>query len=163
MEDRELIRTYAIAMFMLALLDEWDKIERIGIVAKIYNTITKKHHNFHQQILQVKQGTKEKYSKKCSLFITASSYAVSVWEECIKETKEYKISANTAIHNLFRLNSENFTRIYGLSDADFKQFDNDLSRGVTFSSCKVARILSDRLQNAIDSGLSQKNIYETVA
>jgi len=46
-EEKSLIRSYASAMFMLALLDEWNKIERVGVVAKIYNTIVSKHKNFH--------------------------------------------------------------------------------------------------------------------
>jgi len=162
MKDRELIRTYSTAMFMLALLDEWSKIERIGIVAKIYNTITKKHNVFHQQILDVKKGAKKKCSKKCSLFVLASGYAVEVWEDCVQDTKKYKISANTAIHNLFRLNSESFTRIYGLNEEDFKKLDNDLLQGVTFSSCKVSRILHERLQLEINSNFSQKDIYSSI-
>lgn len=160
MEDQDLIRTYATAMFMLAFLDEWEKSERIGVVAKIYNTITKKHNVFHDQILQAKLKKRQKYSKKCSLFVVASSYAITAWDECIQQTKHYKVSANTAIHNLFRLNKENFERIYGLKEEDFKKLNSDFKCGVTLSSCKVARILHDRLDFIIsDNQKKIKNIY----
>ena len=47
-QEQRLIKTYAIAMFMLALLDEWSKVERVGISAKIYNRLIQKHNNFHK-------------------------------------------------------------------------------------------------------------------
>jgi len=58
---------------VLALLDEWSKIERVGVVAKIYNTIVSKHKIFHKQIHEVNNGKKIKYSRKCELFVLASS------------------------------------------------------------------------------------------
>ncbi len=161
MEDESLLKTYANGMFMLAFLDEWDKIERIGIIAKIYNTIKKKHDVFHKQIMQVEKGKKKKYSHKCSIFILASNFAIKAWEDCILETKDAKISANITLHNLHRLDKENFERIYGLTSEDFKKLQKGLECGVTLSSCKVARILLDHLEQLIADGYTNgKNIYE---
>lgn len=39
LEKHSLIKIYATAMFMLALLDEWSRVERIGASAKIYNRL----------------------------------------------------------------------------------------------------------------------------
>ena len=36
-QKHSLIKTYATVMFMQALLDEWSRVERIGMSAKIYN------------------------------------------------------------------------------------------------------------------------------
>ena len=55
-EEHALMRSYAIAMCMLALLDEWKKQERMGAVAKIYNSITLKNNNFHTQIYELHLG-----------------------------------------------------------------------------------------------------------
>lgn len=68
MQDNNLVKTYAVGIFMLALLDEWSRVERIGIVAKIYNTITLKHNNFHKQIHELSTGKKKKLSLKCNIF-----------------------------------------------------------------------------------------------
>ena len=54
LQERTLIKTYATAMFMLALLDEWSRAECIGVSAKIYNRLVQKHNNFHKQIDEVK-------------------------------------------------------------------------------------------------------------
>lgn len=107
-------------MFMLVLLDEWSKVERVGISAKIYNRLIQKHNNFHKQLNEVKTAKKKSYSHKCSLFIKASAYAVVVWEEVMKKTENISISANTVIHNLYRLDTENFSKIYGLNEDIFK-------------------------------------------
>ncbi len=149
-EDQEyaLIKTYATAMFMLALLDEWSKAERIGSSAKIYNRLIQKHNNFHKQINEVKRGKKKSYSHKCALFVKASVYAVVVWERVMQETKGETISANTVIHNLYILNADNFSKIYGLNEDIFKQL-NSKPCGVTLASCRVARVLSERLGEQI--------------
>ena len=147
-QEQRLIKTYAIAMFMLALLDEWSKVERVGISAKIYNRLIQKHNNFHKQLNEVKTGKKKSYSHKCSLFIKASAYAVVVWEEVMKKTENTSISANTVIHNLYRLDTENFSKIYGLNEDIFKQL-NSKPCGVTLASCRVARLLSEDLEDHI--------------
>ena len=149
-EDQEhaLIKTYATAMFILALLDEWSKAERVGSSAKIYNRLIQKHNNFHKQINEVKRGKKKSYSHKCSLFVKASAYAVVVWERVMQETKGETISANTVIHNLYRLDADNFSKIYGLNEDIFKQL-NSKPCGVTLASCRVARVLSERLGEQI--------------
>jgi uncharacterized protein YcaQ len=161
MSDKELLKIYSSAMYVLAFLDEWDKVERIGAVAKVYNTITKKHNNFHKQIHEVKTGKKKKYSKKCELFIKSSANAVAVWEETIRETKTTKISANSVIHNLFRLNRDGFERIYGLSEDVFLKLDNNNKHGAVFASCKIARILTEKTEELIVSGssLDMSDIY----
>ena len=146
-------------MFMLALLDEWSRAERIGASAKIYNRLVQKHNNFHKQINEVKKG-KKSYSDKCSLFVTASAYAVVVWDRVMQERKGSTISANSVIHNLYRLDADNFTKIYGLDGDIFKKL-NSKSCGVTLASCRVARILYEKLQEEIlKEEADVKNIYE---
>ena len=156
-EDR-LIKTYATAMFMLALLDEWSRAERIGVSAKIYNRLVQKHANFHKQMHEVKNAKKKSYSLKCSLFVRASAYAVSVWDSVMKETKGNTISANTVIHNLYRLDAKNFQKIYGLEEEIFRQL-NSQPCGVTLASCRVARLLYERLQEYIESDRVIDSIY----
>ena len=159
LEKHSLIKTYATAMFMLALLDEWSRVERIGASAKIYNRLVQKHNNFHKQINEVKKG-KKSYSDKCSLFVKASAYAVVVWDRVMQETKGSTISANTVIHNLYRLDADNFTKIYGLEEDIFKKL-NSKSCGVTLASCRVARLLHEELQEQIlKEEADVKNIYE---
>jgi len=119
-KDIELLKTYAVGMFMLSLLDEWGKIERLGVIAKIHNVITKKHNNFHAQIRDVNINKKKKPSHKCILFIKASSIANTAWKQVISNTeKGISISSNIVIHNLYRHNSEQFSLIYGLKETDF--------------------------------------------
>ena len=159
LQERTLIKTYATAMFMLALLDEWSSVERIGVSAKIYNRLVQKHNNFHKQLDEVKAGKKKSYSNKCSLFITASAYAVIIWDRVMKETKGVSISANTVIHNLYRLDAESFTKIYGFEVDIFKKL-NSHSCGVTLASCRVARVLNEGLQEQIVKGEGEKkDIY----
>ena len=157
-QKHALIKTYATAMFMLALLDEWSRIERIGVSAKLYNRLIQKHNNFHKQINEVKNAKKTSYSPKCSLFIHASAYAVTAWDIVMKETKDNTISANTVIHNLYRLDAKNFSKIYGLEEDIFKQL-NPKSCGVTLASCRVARLLYEKLQEQIDKESRVESIY----
>ncbi|WP_152184393.1 hypothetical protein [Sulfurimonas indica] len=161
MNDKELIKIYSVGLFMLALLDEWSTIERIGSVAKIYNTITKKHNNFHVQIHDVEHGKKKKYSHKCNLFIHASALSIAAWEESVKYTKNLSISANTALHNLYRLNSDGLSRVYGLTEEIFKSIDKTKQTGAVFSSCKAARIMTDAINKTIDKKINDvtENIY----
>jgi len=157
-QEHSLIKTYATAMFILALLDEWSRAERIGASAKIYNRLIQKHNNFHKQINEVKNGKKKNYSKKCSLFVKASAYAVIVWERVMQETKGNTISANTVIHNLYRFDAENFKKIYALDEDVFQQL-NAKPCGVTLASCKVARVLHETLQESIEKDGETKSIY----
>jgi len=147
-QQHSFIKTYATAMFMLALLDEWSRVERIGVSAKIYNRLIQKHSNFHKQIDEVNRGKKKRYSQKCALFIRASAYTITTWDSAMQETKGNTISANTVIHNLYRFDTENFTKIYGLDENIFKKL-NSQSCGVTLSSCRVARVLHETLQEHI--------------
>ena len=158
-QEQSLIKTYATAMFMLALLDEWNQVERVGISAKIYNRLILKHNNFHKQLNEVKLGKKKSYSYKCSLFIKASAYAVIVWDKVIQKTKGKTISANTIIHNLYRLDADNFMRVYGIKEESFKKL-NAQQCGVTLASCRVARLLSEELEEHIKKEEGEvKNIY----
>jgi hypothetical protein len=149
-ENHSLAVTYATAMFMLTLLDEWSKAERIGASAKIYNRIIQKHHNFYKQIHDVKSGKKSNYSKKCKIFVEATAQAVVAWKSVMQETKGTTISANTVIHNLYRLDAENFSRIYGLDEDIFKKL-NSKQCGVTLASCRVARVLYERVGLLIEN------------
>jgi len=157
-QEHSLIKTYASAMFMLALLDEWSRVERIGVSAKIYNRLIQKHNNFHKQIDEVKLGKKKSYSNKCTLFVKASAYAVVVWDKVMKETKGITISANTVIHNLYRLDVESFSKIYGVHEDIFKKL-NSQSCGVTLASCRVARLLYEELQVHIEKSENINSIY----
>ena len=152
-EEKSLIRSYATAMFMLALLDEWNKIERVGVVAKIYNTIVAKHKNFHKQIHEVNNGKKKKYSRKCELFVLASSYSIVTWEKIINQTDNETISINTTIHNLFRIDAENFHRIYSLDLEVFKKLNNKQSTA-TLQSCRVGRLLLESLEDIVNKNSS---------
>jgi len=143
---------------MLALLDEWSRVERIGVSAKIYNRLIQKHNNFHKQINEVKNAKKKSYSFKCSLFIRASAYAVAAWESVMKDSKGNAISANTVIHNLYRLDAKNFSKIYALNEDIFKQL-NSQSCGVTLASCRVARLLHEKLQEQIEKESRVESIY----
>lgn len=160
MTDERLIQTYMTGMFILSLLDEWSKLERIGIVAKIYNTITAKHNVFHKQYLDAEKGRKKKYSKKCELFIRGSAYAIIAWERVIKETDGISLASNTTMHNLFRLNADDFTRIYGLQEEDFKKLDSNNLHGLVFQSCKVANLLNKESVKLIHKNAGAKNIYK---
>ena len=64
------------------------------------------------------------------------------------------------IYNLYRLDADNFTKIYGLDEDIFKQL-NSKSCGVTLASCRVARLLNEELQEQIlkEEG-DVKGIYE---
>ena len=160
MNDFELMKIYSAAMYILAFLDEWNKIERIGPVATIYNTITAKHNNFHKQIYDVKIGKKKKYSKKCELFVQSSAISIAVWEETINETRTTQISANSVIHNLYRLNRDGFNRIYGFKGEDvFLKLDNNNQHGAVLSSCKIGRILMEKTEEKIKKTDRDKNIY----
>jgi len=118
LEKHSLMKTYTTATFILVLLDEWSRIEHIGASAKIYNRLVQKHNNFHKQINEVKKG-KKSYSNKCSLFVKARVYAVVVWDRVMQETKGSTISANIVIHNLCRLDADNFIKVYGLEEDIF--------------------------------------------
>ena len=158
-EERSFIKTYGVAMFMLAFLDEWSRVERIGVVSKIYNRLLQKHSNFHKQIDDVKRKRKKAYSKKCALFIEASAYSIAAWERVLSDTKAYQISANTTIHNLYRLDALNFTKLYGLEEDVFRELNNN-TQGVTLQSCRVARLLLEALESIIETKKSEvKNIY----
>jgi len=158
MQQHALIKTYATAMFMLALLDEWSRIEQIGVNAKIYNRLIQKHNNFHKQINEVKNAKKKSYSLKCSLFIRASAYAVAAWEHVMKDVNGTAIYANTVIHNLYRLDVQNFSKIYGLNEDIFRQL-NSQSYGVTLASCRVAMLLYEKLQEHVEKGSGIESIY----
>lgn len=142
---------HSIGMFMLGLLDEWNKLERTGSVAIIYNTINKKHSIFHKQILEMREKKRKKYSHKCVLFNLATTISIEAWGNSIIETKKFKISANTTIHNLYRLNRDSFTRIYGLKEDVFRKINKIGIKGLTLSSCKVSRIMINALENAINA------------
>lgn len=143
MTEQDRILTYIAGIYVVTLMGEWKKTERIGIKAKIYNTIMKKHASFHNQILQ-SHKKKKSCSRNSQLFAVASDYAVKGWEKAVKETKGLTISVSTTIRNLYNFNKENFTRLYGLTEDDFVKFDKEEGAGYkTFSSCKMGRILNE--------------------
>jgi len=149
-EEKTLVNTYVLGIFMLSLLDEWDNFERVGITARIFNTITKKHNNFHAQILDLKSGKRKKVSKKCELFAQASSLATIAWQEVVTSIESnIAISANVVIHNIFRLNSKNIEWIYGLQQSDFIKLTKNTETGTTLSSCRMARLLSEKVESKL--------------
>jgi len=80
----------------------------------------------------------------------------------MQETKGSTISANTVIHNPYRLDANNFIKIYGLNGDIFIKL-NSKSCGMTLASCRVARMLYEELQEQIlkEEG-DVKNIYERI-
>jgi len=160
MEDKDLIKTYAIGIFMLALLDEWSKLERTGGIAKAYNTITKKHNVFNKQIFEISIRKRKKCSKKCDLFNEAKTVATKAWNKAIPATKDITISINTTLHNLYRLNAASFERVYGLREEVFREIGKTSTHGVIFQSCKVARVMTDELTVALEEHISKYNKEE---
>jgi len=151
MSDEERTMTYVAGIHILAFLSQWRDGERLGVKAKIYNTITKKHNVFHKQIFEM-QRKKKKCSEKCHLFIEASDYSIKSWNKATKDTKSLTISVSTTIRNIFNLSKENFTKIYGLKEEDFIKFDQEEGVGSkAFSSCKMGRILIDYAKEEISN------------
>ena len=109
-----------------------------------------KHRNFYKQIHDVKSGKKSNYSKKCEIFVEATAQAVVAWKSVMQETKGTTMSANTVIHNLYRLDAENFSRIYAIDEDIFKKL-NSKQCGVTLASCRVARLLYERVGLLIEN------------
>ncbi len=157
----KLIEIYASGIYMLSLLEEWSALERLGKSAEIYNTITKKHNFFFKQIDEYNKKKRKKISEKCTLFIKASSLANTAWKETAKNTKSITISANTTIHNLYRLNSEDFTRIYGLNEDDFRILDSKNQHNSILNSCKMARLLLENTRKHAAQECLYDNIYLT--
>jgi hypothetical protein len=62
----------------------------------------------------------------------------------MQEIKGNTISANTVIHNLYRLDAKNFIKIYVLDEDVFKKL-NSKSCGVTLASCRFAKLLNEKL------------------
>jgi len=149
MSEQEYIKTYAIAMFMLTFLDEWSEVEKIGVIAKIFNIITKKHNVFHSQILDYSENRRKKISKKTTLFVMAEKIAIRSYEKAFKNKKSSRtIMINTTVHYLYNLNKENFDRLYGINEEVFKKFDNKKHTHV-LHSCGAATILNKTLEEEI--------------
>lgn len=98
---------------------------------------------------ELSSGKKKKLSQKCTLFLIANKLSVKAWSRVITDSQEYRVSANIIIHNLFRLDDENFSKIYGLTHKDFRSLNKSTKEGVTLVSCKVARMLKDRLDEEL--------------
>jgi len=151
MEEKERIVTYITGIYILTFMEQWKKSEMIGAKAKIYNTIVKKHNVFHKQLVELKNKKREKVSKNCEIFIKASSFAIKSWDRAVKDSKGLTISVSTTIRNIYNLNKENITKIYGLKEDDFIKFDHLDGGGIkTFSSCKMGRILVDYAKEEIE-------------
>lgn len=145
MSNEELIRAYAVSIMIITFLDEYSQLERTGVLAKVYNKITKKNSVFNKQIQDFKLKKRLKISHKANLFLFAQSCAIRAWSKGIKESTKETISVGTTVANLFRLNNEYISKIYGLNEAEFIKI-NKLSRaGVTLPSCRMARILTDHI------------------
>lgn len=81
--------------------------------------------------------------------LKANKLSVKAWEKVIIDSQELRVSANTIIHNLYRLNADNFRRIYGLGNEEFRTLNKNTKEGVTLSSCRVAKMLIDRLDEEL--------------
>lgn len=143
MSDKELIKAYVVSVYILALLDEYGKLERLGAFAKVYNTIVRKNAVFQKQIQELSMRKKKKISHKAKLFSLASKLAQSSWDKTTKETKGISISVGSTVTNLFRLNEDVLSRIYGFKAEDFRRISKLSQAGVTLSSCKMARVLTE--------------------
>ena len=158
MDDIALIRTYVTGIFMLAFLDEYEKHERIYSFAKVYNTIIKKNGNFQDQINDLAAKRIKKISHKAKLFSIASECAIIAWDKGIKDTKGLSISAGSAIANLYRLDSENFSRIFNLGEKEFQYIGRSSQAGVTLSSCKMSRFLMEHVAVLLDDIFTKKDL-----
>jgi len=146
MKEKERILTYITGIYILTFMGEWNKSERIGMKAKIYNTIVKKHDIFLNQI-----SKKKKCSKNCQLFSKASKLAILGWNKAAKDQdiKNITINISTTVRNIYNFNKENFSRIYGLTEEHFKELDKGSNEHI-FLSCRMGRILVDYAKKEIN-------------
>ena len=150
MEDLERVRAYSISIFMLSLLDEYGKLERLGAFAKVYNTIVKKNSIFETQIEHFKRKKRKKISNKSKLYLFAVDCSKLSWVNVIKNYTATSISVGNTIANLFRLNARYLMMIYGLTEADFIRINKQSIGGVTIPSCRMARLLTEELEATIN-------------
>ena len=150
MKDEELVKAYTVSIFIISLLDEYGKLERRGSFARVYNTIIKKNSVFQKQIEDLEKGRVKKISKKAKFFSIAIGCSIIAWDNATAESKKIKISAGTSVSNLYKLNEELLTRIYGLRKEDFVKIHKLSQAGVTLNSCGMATILTKNAQSVID-------------
>ena len=163
MKNDELIRAYTISIFIISFLDEYGKLERLGSFAKVYNTIIKKNNIFQDQIYDFQRKKRKKISHKAELFFIAKKISLLAWDKNLKESTGTSISAGTTISNLFRLNKEHLTKIYGFDEIDFLKINqqsqaNTTLDGITFHSCKMARVLTESTLTIISEQLKNSGI-----
>lgn len=157
MSDRELIRTYAVAIFMITFTDEWGKLERVRAGAKLHNTISKKHNNFYKQIHEKKAQKRKSVSHKTELFVEASSCAVDAWNATM-DNSSTALCVNTVIYRLAEQNKDEIKQLYGLDFSVFEELNN-FNHKVILQSYKVANRLMENLNAAIDNK-NNRNIYK---
>ncbi len=150
-DDSELIHIYSISIFVLTLLDEWSKLERTGSAAKIYNTISRNHKNFYEQIHAVKKKKKKKLSSKCGLFVAAGLVSRASWDTVVMNSSATAISVNVVILNLYRFNSVMMIKIYGLQRVDFDKLNTSSAQGSVMQSLKIARLLNEEVLRRLSS------------
>jgi hypothetical protein len=151
MSDSELIRAYAISVFIATFLDEYGKLERLGAFARVYNTIIKKNGVFQDQINDLVCGRRKKISHKAELFSRAIKISETAWDMGVERSRGLSISAGVSIANLYRLNEDVLSRIYGLKMSDFVEINKLSQAGVTFNSCKMARGLTESVTTIIST------------
>ncbi len=105
---------------------------------------------------EFRAGKRKKISYKAKLFSIAINCSTSAWEVGIKESKKLTISAGISISNLFRLNEDVLTRIYGLNSEDFIKIHKQSQAGVTFNSCKMANTLTRSAISIIEAKYTNK-------
>jgi len=152
MSDQERLRAYTASIFIISLLSEYGRFEKYRAFAKVNNILIKKNSIFQEQINSYKIGKRKSISDKAQLFARAIEYSIVSWKETITNSdSSLSITAGNTIANLFRLNKEPLVKIYGLNEDDFIFINKHSDAGVTFNSCKVARILTDHMLELIDN------------
>lgn len=152
MDDKERIFTYSIGIIMIALLDEYNKSERIGAIARIFNALAKKHNQFFEQTVKLSVGKRKKLSDKCLLFLEAKRNAEIAWQKTIEnDTVRQAITVNTMVTLLHFKHKEALKYIYGVSAEDFALLNSSTKyKDTTMPSIRTANALLQYLEEAFN-------------
>lgn len=135
---------------MLSLLEEYEAIERLGTLAKIYNKLKEKNNHFNAQKFAAQRSKKKKISYKTALYLKAGDIAHEFWNAVKEDTGKITVSVNPIVTNLYRLNSESLNRVFGFFESDFEKLMKQTIKGHTLASCNMARRLSEKISEFID-------------
>jgi len=146
MDDKRLLKAYGLGLCVLSLIENYKPIERMGKIAKIYNTIKTKHENFNKQLFEYRTNKKNSISKKCALYVEAGAIADKAWDH---SKTGLDITVESTISSIYYKNKEDFKRIYGFNDDDF-YFGNNIESGTLMASLRTANILSEQMDICLE-------------